>query len=786
MLIPATVTYVTAWLVCGLPWRWAMLMVLVGVLMCAALLVARRRGKSIDPTLRLVLVAASVCLLAAALVAGVRTHAVQSGPMAALAKQTAFVRVEAVVTNDPIALRPFVRGVELFDDRYRVEVRVERLAARGHTWQLRSPVLAIAEGQVWRELAVGDRIKTAGVLRSPESLGRFAAVLHPSADPVRIHGPPWHLAAADGLRSGLRASVDGLAAGPAGLVPALSVGDTSVLPTQLADDMRATGLTHLAAVSGANVAIVVGAVILIARWVRLAQPHTALVAAFACAGFVLLARPEPSVVRAAVMGLLALLALGRGQGRSRSTRRSALMALSTTVLLVLLVDPFLSRAFGFVLSVLATLALVTMAPRWTCAWSRRVPRPVAAAVAVPLAAQLVTAPVVTLLDPRLSLVAVPANILVAPAVAPVTLLGVLATVLSPVCPPLAELAATLATGFAWWIAEVAHRGADLSWATLRVPAGGIGVLTTTVAVLAVVVLAVVLPTTRVVSAGLRRHRRLCVAGAVILLGSWVLAVPLRGGGDNWPPVGWLAVFCDVGQGDATVLAAGPGTAVVVDVGPDPDRIDRCLDDLDVQRVEVLVLSHFHADHTEGLPGLLDGRSVQMAHISPVAEPAEQATRVLGVLENARVPVAVAQPGESHQVGEVRWRVLWPARVIREGSVPNNASVVMAVEIDGVDVLLLGDVESAAQRALLARGDIAADVAKVPHHGSADFVVDLPSAVGAAIAVVSTGLGNPYGHPTAEALSAWTRSGASVVRTDRFGDVAILSTAGGPVAVARDG
>ncbi len=780
-VIPAIVTWVAAWLVCGLPWTWALLVVLVGAVLCAAslgLVVRTRRRRRVGLTLGWVVVGAAVCGTAAALLSGLRMYALQSGPMAALAAEGAFVRVEAVVATDPSLLRPLVRGVELLDDRYRVELRVERLTARGRTWDLRSPVLVIAEGRAWRELVLGERVRTAGALRPPESVGRLAAILRPSVDPVRIHGPPWYLAGADGLRSGLRASVDGLPAGPAGLVPALVVGDTSVLPTELADDMRTTGLTHLSAVSGANVAIVVGAVIVVARWIRVSGRMTAVAAGLACAGFVVLARPEPSVMRAAVMGLLALLALGRGLGRVHSPRRTALTALSTTVLLVLFVDPFLSRAYGFVLSALATLALVTLAPRWTAAWGSRIPRAVAAALAVPLAAQLVTAPVVVLLDPRLSLVAVPANLLVAPAVAPVTLLGVLATVVAPLCPPLADLAGAAATGFAWWIAEVAQRGADLSWATVPVPAGLTGAL-----VLAIVAVVVVAITVRE-SAAVRRYGRLSVAVVVVAVTPWLVSVPLRNDHGPWPPAGWLAVFCDVGQGDATVLSTGPHSAVVVDVGPDPNRVDGCLDDLGIRRVDVLVLSHFHADHTEGLPGLLDGRSLAAAHVSPVTEPAAQARRILAALEDRRVPVESAQPGDAHRIGGLQWRVLWPSRVIREGSVPNNASVVMLVETEGIGLLLLGDVETAAQRAIIAREDVEADVVKVPHHGSADFVVDLPPAVDAEIAVVSAGRGNPYGHPTDEALSAWGETGAAVLRTDRSGDVAIVRGSSGPVAVAR--
>ena len=160
--------------------------------------------------------------------------------------------------------------------------------------------------------------------------------------------------------------------------------------------------------------------------------------------------------------------------------------------------------------------------------------------------------------------------------------------------------------------------------------------------------------------------------------------------------------CDVGQGDGLVLASGPGHAVVVDVGPDPAAIDGCLTRLHVDVVDAVVLTHFHADHVEGLPGVLHGRIVRQILTSPVPDPAFQVREVQGWAAAAGIPVQPLYPGDQLRWGSVQAAVLWPVRVIHEGSVPNNASVVLSVDVGGLRVLMLGDVETvAAHQVLLA-------------------------------------------------------------------------------------
>jgi len=738
--------------------------VLVGVLLGASGLTARtRRDRRRAPRTRLLTVLLAVGALASGLAAGsLGVLAALQGPVDELAAARATVGGRATVVGDPVRPAPLVTGARRASPLLVVPLRLEAVQARGRTVRVRSRVLGLLNGAgadraATADLLPGQQVRVAGRLAPARDGPPAAAVLTLAGPPRRIGRPPALQTAAGDLRAGLRRAADGLPRDERGLLPGLVVGDTSRLPADLQSDFRTAGLTHLVAVSGANLAIVSGFVLLVGRWAGLRGRALPVLAAAAIAGFVVLARPEPSVLRAAAMGALALLALATGR------RRRSLAALAATVVVLLLVDPWLSRSYGFALSVLATGALVTLATAWTGRWSGAgVPRPLAAAFAAPLAAQLVCAPVVVLLSDQVSLVAVPANLLAGPAVAPATVLGVLATLASAVHPGTAAGLAWVAGGFVWWIVHVARWSAGLPAAAVGWPGSLAGA-----ALLGAVTL--------VAAAAVRSvGRRPVPAGACAIALVVALVVPARTPG--WPPHDWVMAACDVGQGDALVLAAGPGVGVVVDAGPDPAAVDRCLRRLGVRSVAVLLLTHLHADHVEGVPGVLRGRRVGELQVGLLDEPAAELARVGRWAAAAGVPVTRANLGDRVRVGPVSWTVMWPARVVHAGSEPNNASTVLLVRVHGLSLLLTGDVEPEAQRVLLARGGIGrVDVLKVAHHGSAYQDPDLVATLRPRLAVVSVGEDNDYGHPARTTLTALRRTGAVVGRTDRDGTVLVAGS-----------
>ncbi|MBT8225485.1 MAG: ComEC/Rec2 family competence protein, partial [Dactylosporangium sp.] len=614
----------------------------------------------------------------------------------------------------------------------------------------------------------GQRFEAEGRLGRPRRGDLSAAVLFVRSAPTSLGQPSPVQRAAGGLRAGLRRACAPLPDEVGGLLPGLVVGDTTALDPGVADDFRATGMTHLCAVSGSNCAIVVGAVLVLARWCRAGPRLAAGLAVLALVGFVILARPSPSVLRAAAMAGLALLALATGR------QRAAVPALATAVTVLVVVDPGLASDLGFALSVLATAGLLLLAPRMVAALRQRhVPRCVAEMLAVPAAAQLACAPVIAAVSGTVSLVAVPANLLATPVVAPTTVLGVGATLLSPLWPAGAQYGAWLASWPARWLVWIAHGGAAVPAGALPWPGGVRGGLLLACAGIGVWIM---------LRAG--RWRRLLI---VVTLAAVVGAVGGRMVGPSWPVRGWFVAVCDVGQGDLVVLPAGRGQAVVVDAGPDPGTADACLRRLGISRVPLLVISHLHADHVGGLPGIVRGRAIGRIVTTGERQPAAGSAVLREAARAARAPVAAVGGGTSYTVGAVRLQVLAPSRHLGgTRSDANNNSLVVRATIGGNTVLLPGDAEVEQQSALLAdhpRALLRADVLKVAHHGSSAQDQAWLAAVAPAVAVVSVGRDNGFGHPSPATVRQLVAGGARVTRTDEEGSVAVAASGRGRLVVA---
>ncbi len=752
---PAAAAWASAWVALAASPRWSLGAAVAGAFAGLGLLV-RSRG----PAAR---IAAAALLVAAAAASGaaLRVASLQSGPLPGLARDTATVDAVAVVTGDPQLRTPVGSGPVRREPVVVLRVRLQRVHTRGRTIRVRAPAVVLAPStDSWRELTPGQTVLVSG--RLAPSLDRSEVATLRARGSPRLQGRPNGLERAmQSLRIGLRRACAGLSPGPRGLVPGLVVGDTSGLAPELVDDFRAAGLTHLTAVSGANVAILIGALLLVLRRLGVRGRWLPGAATLALAGFVVLARPQPSVLRAAAMGLVALAALASGR------RQRGMPSLGAAVTVLVLLDPWQARSYGFALSVVATTALLVLAPPIAAALtSRGLPLRLAQALAVPLAATATTAPITVMLSSSVSFVAVPANLLAEPAVAPATVLGLVAAVVAPVSPWLASATAHLAGLPAAWIVGVATRAAALPHATLAWPSGWSGAIE-----LAGLLLLGVLAVPRLLR---RRWSRRLLVGAVIgAVGASCVHPP---GMASWPPAGWVMVVCDVGQGDALVLNAGVLGAVVVDAGPDPASVDRCLRTLGVTRVALLLLTHLHADHVEGIPGVVHGRAVAQVEIGPLDEPPDEARRVAAWTRAAHLDVVRARFGEERSVGPLRWQVLAPQPGAPDTG-PNDASVVILVHVGDITMLLTGDVEPPAQKRLLPLvAGRQVDVLKVPHHGSAHQEPDFLAGLRPRLALISVGKGNTYGHPAATTIALLRDVGALVARTDEDGDLAVVGTA----------
>ncbi|MFT3889785.1 MAG: ComEC/Rec2 family competence protein [Arachnia sp.] len=732
----------------------------VGVVLLAVVALRARR-----PWLALCL----TTLLLAALAAGARSASLHDSPVARLADKNASGTAEFRAREEP----------RRSGDVVVVRAELVSFEGRGRRVEARVPVVVLGVGgqeEGAAALVPGARYRARVRLGATEQGDEAAALLSLRREPGLVEPPGPLDALANALRSGLRAAVAHSPPEQAALVPSLVVGDTSAVSEEMADAFRATGLTHLMAVSGANLTLTL--VVLLAA-VRGLGARGWAVRAFAVvgvAGFVLVCGQDPSVLRAAAMGLVALAATGVGRG-STSVR-----GLAVAVCALTWIDPWLAASAGFALSASACAGIVLLGPRLIAGLVRWCPRWAAEALGVSIAAQLATQPLITAVSGQVSVVGVLTNVLAGPFVGPTTVLGLSAALLS--------FWPAVAAGPGWaagWCAQpilwLAHSGASLPAAAWSWDATVLGVAAVTVGSAALAALLVAVLRTPWGGLGFV---------AVLVAASVVRPVPL-----GWPGE-WAAVFCDVGQGDATAIRAGPRAAVLVDAAPEARDAVACLDALGVREVPLLVLTHYHADHVGGAEEVLARYRPALVLVREGQPPAW----LVAAAGRAGSELRPARPGEQIAVGEAVWTTVsvggvstgsgsvggapadgvgedggGESRGGEEGSEENDASVVGVAASGGLRVLLPGDAEPAAQSKALRSAatlglDLSADVLKLPHHGSARQERRFFAAAGARLAVASAGEDNDYGHPAEAALRLSGELGMSVARTDRQGSIAV--------------
>ena len=620
-------------------------------------------------------------------------------------------------------------------------------------------------------IAIGSTVRVSGTLVATDPGDDVGFLVFASTPVSVLNGPPWYLSWADGLRSRFGAAASELPGEGGDLLPGLSIGDTSVVSDSLDAAMKSTSLSHLTAVSGANCAVVIALIMLAGA--RLGLPRGARIAAsvIVLVGFVVLVTPEPSVLRAAVMATIVLAALASGRPAS------GLPVLALACLLLLVMDPWLSHSYGFVLSVLATGGLLLLArplAAWLAQW---MPLPIAALIAIPLAAQLACQPVLILLTPSIPVYGVIANMLAEPAAPLATVLGLVACVLLPFTPALGELVSWVAWVPSAWIAAVARFFSGLPGSGLPWPGGAAGVAL----VAGITALALLL----VLRVGGRRARRLISAAlALTLVALGAVALGDRVRTQLSRPGDWQFAACDIGQGDS-VLIRSAGKIALVDTGPNPASLEQCLDELGIDRIDLLILSHYDLDHVGGTAAVF-GR-VDRAMIGPTVDAADEQLAEKLAASGARVDHV--SRGLTGILGELRFEVLWPRAKLGGVALGNDASVTVRFSGAGecalgcLSAIFLGDLGEEPQTLLMAANHLSeVDVVKVAHHGSGDQNERLYATLHASVGLISVGADNTYGHPTDRLLGILARAGTLARRTDEQGLILVSPRAGGGATV----
>lgn len=582
----------------------------------------------------------------------------------------------------------------------------------------------------------------------------------------------------------------------AGLAAGILIGLRDRVDRTVAAEFTTAGVSHVVAISGWNIAIVAAAIAALAG--KLGRRRRAVVTAIAIVTYICFAGASPSVLRAGAMAGVVLFARETG----RAGRAAAALGWAAAVLL--LADPRLVADAGFQLSTLATGGLIAWATpltarldRWT---GRRAPAWLTESLGVSLAAQAATLPIVLASFGRLALIAPVVNLAVVPLVAPAMAAGIVAMLGAAAVELGAPNVAGMILAAPAWVAlrlivgivDVAA-AVPLASVSLEPPLGplvGLGSIVIGGAAMGWWRRRRAGPADRQTTRSERppeRHgsRPIRLASGVLIVAVTVAGAVIvsRSGG-----VARISVL-DVGQGDAILVEGSRGGRLLVDGGPDPDRLlvelDRRIPPWD-RRIDVLILSHPHEDHVAGLALLLDrydiGRVFEPGMRGPGPGYAAWLDRVGSA--NARPRLSIAA-GDSLRIDDIHLRVLWPIR----GEVPdeppdsgrgiNNVSVVLLGTVGARRFLLAGDVEEDVDPSLLAEGLPTVDFLKVAHHGSRTATTEaFVSTVRPRIAVASAGTGNPYGHPARSTLDRLSAAGARVYRTDRDGTVSIAFDATG--------
>jgi competence protein ComEC len=546
---------------------------------------------------------------------------------------------------------------------------------------------------------------------------------------------------ADRLRAHLESTFELASTGERrALLTGVVLGAAHEVDGGLQDDFRASGLLHLMAVSGQNVAIIAAGVVALCWLLAVPLPWAQGIAIVVVLGYALAVGWQPSVVRATVAGILVSLAWIAGRPRDRWYA----LVLGAVVLLVWMPASVLEP--GFQLSFAAVAAIFLVVPRIT-GWLEGypVPRGLAQVAAVAAGCTAATAPIVLLQFGSVPLWGIPANVVAEAAMPPLLGLALAGAAVEPV----SSSAAACARFFS-----------GLPFATVGVvPA--VLILASGVIVLAVLRFA---PRYR------RRDALTGLAMGVLVVG---LVLVTHRAQRSWvPPAGLRVTFLDVGQGDGTLLEVPEG-AVLVDEGPPEARVARQLRRLGVPSIALMVLTHPQRDHIGGAADVVNSMPVGTVLDPELPSPSADHDAFVEAATRKSVRVVAARAGDVYRLGALRLRVLWPDGPGRPGEDPNNRAVVLVATFGATDVLLTADAESDVTGRLPLRQ---VEILKVAHHGSNDpGLAEELRTLRPRIAVISVGRGNDYGHPTPETVATLQRlPGLRLYRTDEDGPVVIES------------
>ena len=652
------------------------------------------------------------------------------------------VTISAIIRSDPVIRIGKIRGSTRLPDQQSFLISVNKL----NNYQVKLPMRL--QAPIGQKFLLGERFTgEVKLIKSKER--KVAALAVSTSDLITTKQANPLIKSTNKIRAAFRVLIP---TGDAGsLIPGLILGDTSLQSPEFTSKMRRVGFSHLTAVSGANFALVAGFILWLMQFFLKNIKGRLWVTALVLLFFIILVRPTPSVLRAAVMALVLLIAKYRGD------RSLGLPALGAAIATLILLDPFQAIDPGFALSVLATAGILLLSPKLTDLLITKMRWRVAAeAVAIPISATVFCTPVIVALSGQLSLITIVANVLASPVIAPITVIGFIAAIFASIAPVVASLLVAFTLPLATWIVWLCNTGSNFP--VLQFSSFIFFLLL--LLVLGFIVIG--------------KKWRVLLVVAILILGQLTFTRV------TWPGSNWQVTNCDVGQGDALVINLGANRGILIDVGPDPILIDRCLKRLKISQISLLVLTHFHADHVGGLSGAISGRAVKQVWISNNHQPQSAYQSSMKML--TRSQVTEVKNGDLFQVVNAKISVLWPELTPQsfetlpgDGSAINNSSIAMVIQLPNLSIFAAGDLEPPVQEILTSNQLLKkVDIYKLCHHGSMYQHFPMLDVLKPSVVLISVGKENSYGHPAPEIIGELMRRRIKVVRTDQSGGIAVAT------------
>lgn len=547
----------------------------------------------------------------------------------------------------------------------------------------------------------------------------------------------------------------------AALLLGIMLGNKADISPLTQREFARAGVAHVMAVSGLHM----GMMVLICFWLagllklKVGQKYGLTV------GFVvfyaLISGCRPSVLRAALIIGIGVIGWTMGKGKN------LIALLSAAALVLLLYNPFFLFDVAFQLSFAATLAIAVIAPVLNyqfgqfSIFSRRMPKLFLTSVAV----QTGVVPIIMYHFGELSMISALANILVVPLIAPVLSLGLLGSSVSFISSFLAYPWFMIVGFLLGFIEGTVSFLAGFSFSSFS---AGISLKAAFLYYSSLVVLVVWI-----------RQRKALLSTAALLFTSLIIPIVLI-----WwqvlasaPPAQFTASFFDVGQGDSAAVRSPSGACILIDGGQDRHKLKSLLFSAGIRKIDLLILSHSHADHLNGLIELVEGYNIGLVLIGGAADNSPQYREFQVAIQEGHIPYLVAKEGMQLEVGpDLELIVLSDSDTVSAASDLNNESVVVKLKYEDLSLLFPGDIENEAELELLDwKQELQSSILKVSHHGSSTSAdKTFLKYVEPKVAVISVGKDNRFGHPASSTRRILKSLGAKIYRTDRDGNVTITS------------